>query len=148
MHLPRSIRPNKYPKIECQIWNKARLSPSLSFFLLRGEFERRNHQWTPFLLLERNFYRKTANNVKSWFVWDCMHSIHPNKDSFSDKFFRANCFVSNSWMQYYYYYEGSPLNMWYGLAPFPWKKIFMAPPKLWQFNLPLLFYFFFNEKRI
>ena len=42
MHLSRSIRPNKYPKIEYQIRSKARLSPSLSFFLLRGKFERPN----------------------------------------------------------------------------------------------------------
>ena len=42
MHLPRSIRPNKYPKIKCQIWSKARLSPFLSFLLLRGKFKRRN----------------------------------------------------------------------------------------------------------
>ena len=41
VNLSRSIRPNKYPKIECQIWSKARLSTSLSFFLLRGEFKRR-----------------------------------------------------------------------------------------------------------
>ena len=38
LHLSSSIRPNKHTKIEYQIWSKARLSPSLSFFLLRGKF--------------------------------------------------------------------------------------------------------------
>ena len=32
----------EYPKIEYQIQSKARLSHSLYFFLLRGNFERRN----------------------------------------------------------------------------------------------------------
>ena len=42
VYLSRSIRPNKYPKIKFQIGSKARLSPSLSFLLLRGKFERCN----------------------------------------------------------------------------------------------------------
>jgi len=42
MYLSRSIRPNKYPKIKFKIGSKARLSPSLSFLLLRGKFKRRN----------------------------------------------------------------------------------------------------------
>ena len=36
LHLSRSIRPNKYPKIECEIGSKARLSPSLPFTFLRA----------------------------------------------------------------------------------------------------------------
>ena len=42
MYLSRSIRPNKYPKIKFKIGSKARLSPSLSFLLLRGKFKRSN----------------------------------------------------------------------------------------------------------
>ena len=42
MYLSRSIRPNKYPKIEFQIWSKARLPPSLPFLLFLGKFKCRN----------------------------------------------------------------------------------------------------------
>ena len=45
IYLSRSIRPNKYPKTECQIWCKARPSPSLSFLLLRGKFKQVYATW-------------------------------------------------------------------------------------------------------
>ena len=45
VYLSRSIRPNKYPKTECQIWCKARPSPSLSFLLLRGKFKQVYATW-------------------------------------------------------------------------------------------------------
>ena len=45
VYLSRSIRPNKHPKIKCQIWSKARLLPFLPFLLMRGKFKRRNPGW-------------------------------------------------------------------------------------------------------
>ena len=42
VYLSRSLRPNKYPKIKCEIWCKDRLSPSLPFLLLRGKFKCHN----------------------------------------------------------------------------------------------------------
>ena len=45
MYLSRSIRPNKYLKIKFQIGSKARLSPPLSFFLLRGKFKHVYATW-------------------------------------------------------------------------------------------------------
>ena len=39
VYLSRLIKPNKHPKIKCQIWSKVRLPPFLSFLLLRGKFK-------------------------------------------------------------------------------------------------------------